>query len=273
MEALYWIFPYLGLGLLVGFFAGLLGIGGGGIMVPLLVMIFTYQGFAEAQLVHMALGTSMASIVLTSMSSAYHHHQREAVRWDVWQKMAFWLLLGTFTLSFFINYLPRTFLAIFFSVFMTYVAIQMFLNIKPKPSRTLPSQLGLGLTGFGIGGISALVAIGGGTMSVPFLTWCNIKVQHAIATSAALGVPIALAGAAGYMLSGWGHEGLPAYSVGYVYLPAVLLISLVSVFTVPFGVRLAHRLPVNVLKKVFALMMLLLALKMLQIIFIPNFFA
>ena len=266
MDMLYWTLPYLGLGLMVGFFAGLLGIGGGGIMVPLLVMIFTAQGFENTHLVHMALGTSMASIVLTSMSSAYHHHQRDAVRWDVWKKMAFWLLLGTFTLSFFTSYLPRTFLAIFFSVFMTYVAIQMFLNIKPKPSRTLPSQLGLGFTGFTIGGISALVAIGGGTMSVPFLTWCNVKIQHAIATSAALGVPIAIAGGIGYAMSGFGHEGLPTYSVGYVYLPAVLLISLVSVFIVPFGVKLSHRLPVGVLKKVFALMMLLLALKMLDII-------
>ena len=269
MDMLYWMLPYLGLGLIVGFFAGLLGIGGGGIMVPLLVMIFTYQGFAGVQLMHMALGTSMASIVLTSMSSAYHHHQRGAVRWDVWKKMALGLLLGTFTLSFFINYLPRTFLAVFFSVFMTYVAVQMFLNIKPKPHRTLPKGLGQGAVGFVIGGVSALVAIGGGTMSVPFLTWCNVKVQHAIATSAALGVPIALAGALGYMLSGWHEVDLPSYSVGYVYLPAVLLISLLSVVTVPLGVKLSHRLPVGVLKKVFALMMLLLALKMLQIVFFP----
>ncbi|MDQ7004624.1 MAG: sulfite exporter TauE/SafE family protein [Ghiorsea sp.] len=267
MEALFWIFPYLGLGLIVGFFAGLLGIGGGGIMVPLLVMIFTYQGFAETQLVHMALGTSMASIVLTSMSSAYHHHKHGAVRWDVWKKMFFGLLLGTFALSFFINDLSKNFLAIFFSVFMTYVAMQMFLNIKPQPHRTLPHRFGLGLVGFAIGGTSALVAIGGGTMSVPFLTWCNIKVQHAIATSAALGVPIALAGAMGYAMSGWEHEGLPIYSVGYVYLPAVLLVSLVSVLTVPWGVRLSHRLPVDMLKKVFAVLLLLLALKMLQMVF------
>jgi uncharacterized membrane protein YfcA len=272
MDMLYWILPYLGLGLIVGFFAGLLGIGGGGIMVPLLVMIFTFQGFDDKQLMHMALGTSMASIVLTAISSAYHHHLRAAVRWDVWKKMALGLLLGTFTLSFFINYLPRTFLAIFFSVFMTYVAVQMFLNIKPKPHRTLPSAWGLSIVGFAIGGISALVAIGGGTMSVPFLTWCNVKVQHAIATSAALGVPIAVAGAVGYMLSGWHEAYLPSYSVGYVYLPAVLLIALVSVVTVPLGVKLSHRLPVGVLKKVFAVMMLLLALKMLQIVFAPELF-
>ncbi len=267
MDTILWIFPYLGLGLVVGFFAGLLGIGGGGIMVPLLTMIFMVQGFDAAQLVHMALGTSMASIVLTAMSSAYNHHKHGAVRWDVWKQMALGLLLGTFILSFFTSYLPRTFLAIFFSVFMTYVAIQMFLNIKPKPHRTLPSKPGLGFVGFGIGGISALVAIGGGTMSVPFLTWCNVKIQHAIATSAALGVPIAVAGAVGYAIAGWGEQGLPAYCVGYVYLPAVVLISLVSIFTVPFGVRLSHRLPVGLLKKVFAVILLLLAIKMLDIVF------
>jgi uncharacterized membrane protein YfcA len=266
MIDLFWMLPYLGLGLIVGFFAGLLGIGGGGIMVPLLTMIFMAQGFDENQLVHMALGTSMAAIVTTSMASAYSHHQHGAVRWDVWKKMAVGLLLGTFILSFFTAYLPRTFLATFFSVFMTYVAIQMWLNIKPKPNRTLPSKAGLAGVGFGIGAISALVAIGGGTMSVPFLTWCNIKVQHAIATSAALGVPIALAGGVGYAISGWGEAHLPAYSAGYVYLPAVLLISLVSVFTAPFGARLSHTLPVNILKKIFAVILLLLAIKMLQLV-------
>lgn len=263
-----WIFPYLGLGLVVGFFAGLLGIGGGGIMVPLLTMIFMAKGFGQAHLVHMALGTSMAAIVTTSMASAYSHHQHGAVRWDVWKQMAVGLLLGTFTLSFFTAYLPRTFLAAFFSIFMTYVAIQMWINIKPKPSRTLPSKAGLAGVGFGIGAISALVAIGGGTMSVPFLTWCNVKVQHAIATSAALGVPIAVAGALGYAMSGWSEPHLPAYSVGYVYLPAVLLISVVSVFTAPIGAKLAHTLPVQLLKKIFAVILLLLAIKMLQMVFI-----
>ena len=266
MDILLWILPYLGLGLIVGFFAGLLGIGGGGMMVPLLTMIFMAQGFDQAQLVHLALGTSMAAIVTTSMASAYSHHKHGAVRWDVWKQMAPGLLLGTFILSFFTAYLPRAFLAVFFSIFMTYVAIQMWLNIQPKPHRTLPSQAGLAGVGFGIGGISALVAIGGGTMSVPFLTWCNVKVQHAIATSAALGVPIAVAGALGYAMSGWNEPDLPAYSVGYVYLPAVLLISVVSVFTAPLGAKLSHTLPVHLLKKIFAVVLLLLAIKMLQLV-------
>ncbi len=267
MDMILWVLPYLGLGLVVGFFAGLLGIGGGGMMVPLLTMIFMAQGFDDAHLVHMALGTSMASIVLTAMSSAYSHHQHGAVLWDVWKQMILGLLLGTFIVSFYTSYLPRTFLAVFFSVFMTYVAIQMFLNIKPKPNRSLPNKLGLGLVGLGIGGISALVAIGGGTMSVPFLTWCNVKMQHAIATSAALGVPIAVAGGVGYAIAGWGEQGLPVYSVGYVYLPAVLLISVVSIFIAPAGAKLAHQLPVALLKKIFAVILLLLAMKMLDMVF------
>jgi len=267
MDILYWMFPYLGLGLIVGFFAGLLGIGGGGILVPLLTMIFMAQGFDDTQLVHMALGTSMASIVFTAMSSAYSHHKHGAVHWDVWRYMAPGLLLGTLSLSFLTSYVPHTYLAVFFSLFMTYVAIDMFLNIKPKPSRCLPSPLGLGFVGFGIGGVSALVAIGGGMMSVPFLTRCNIKVQHAIATSAALGVPIALAGAVGYAIAGWGEQGLPAYSLGFVYMPAVVLVSVMSVFTAPWGAKLSHRLPVPMLKKVFAVVLLMLAFKMLDIVF------
>jgi len=259
-----WILPYLGLGLFVGFFAGLLGIGGGGIMVPTLTMLFIAQGLADAQHIHLALGTSLASIVVTSISSLRSHHQHGAVQWDIVKAIAPGILVGTFLLSYFAYFLSTTFLAILFSVFMSYVGLQMFLNIKPKPTRQLPGAVGINAAGFGIGGLSALVAIGGGTLVVPFLTWCNVKIQHAIGTSSAIGLPIALAGSVGYMLSGWNVEGLPQYSVGYVYLPAVLFISIVSVFTAPIGARLAHTLPVGVLKKIFAVIMLGLAIKMLQ---------
>ncbi|MDX8388101.1 MAG: sulfite exporter TauE/SafE family protein [Ghiorsea sp.] len=261
-----WILPYLVLGLAVGFFAGLLGIGGGGIMVPILTMLFVAQGFEGEQLVHMALGTSLASIVVTSLSSMYSHHKHGAVIWPVVRKMAPGILIGTFTLSYLASHFSSLFMALFFSAFMTYISVQMFLNIKPKPSRKLPENLGLTLTGFGIGGFSGLVAIGGGSLTVPFLTWCNVKIQHAIGTSSALGFPIAVAGSLGYMVSGWGQEGLPEHSLGFVYLPAVVLISLVSVFTAPLGAKLAHRLPVGLLKKIFGLILLALAIKMLQVV-------
>ncbi|MDQ6989440.1 MAG: sulfite exporter TauE/SafE family protein [Mariprofundaceae bacterium] len=266
MDEFSWMLPYLALGLAVGFFAGLLGIGGGGIMVPVLTMLFISQAFAGEHVLHLALGTSMASIVITSCSSLYNHHQRGAVRWDIVRMMALPLALGTLSLAMFASTLSSTFLAILFSVFMTYIAIQMFLDFKPKASRALPQPLILSVVGFSVGGLSALVAVGGGTLNVPFLTWCNINIKHAIGTSAALGLPIALAGSMGYMLSGWSVQGLPAYSLGYVYLPAVLLISLVSVFTAPFGVRFAHFLPISLLKKIFASILLLLAAQMLYIL-------
>jgi len=257
---------YLSLGLAVGFFAGLLGIGGGAIMVPLLTMLFMQQHFPEHHLVHLALGTSMAAIIITSLSSLRSHHQHRAVRWDIVKTMVMGILLGTFSLSLIASKLSPSFLVIFFSVFMALIAIQMFLNRQPKASRSLPSPMALSAVGFGIGGCSALVGIGGGSLHVPFLTWCNVHIKHAIGTSAALGLPSACAGALGYMCSGWGEPDLPAYSLGYVYLPAVLLIAGTSVFTAPLGAALAHKLPVALLKKIFAGILLLLAIKMLQVV-------
>lgn len=265
--AIEWIIAYLALGAVVGFAAGLLGIGGGGIMVPILTALFAAQGIENVHLVHMALGTSMAAIVVTAFSSLRTHHQHQAVLWPVVIRITPGILVGTFAATWLATLLPTRTLAIFFSCFMAYVALQMILNIKPKAQRQLPGTAGVSLAGLIIGGISALVAIGGGSLTVPFLTWCNVRIQQAIGTSAAVGLPIALAGALGYMINGWSAEGLPSYSVGYVFLPAVVLISVVSYFTAPFGARLAHRLPVATLKKIFAGLLLLLSLKMLQTVF------
>lgn len=262
-----WIAAYLALGAFVGFFAGLLGVGGGGIMVPVLATMFAAQGFAPGHLVHLSLGTSMAAIVLTSLSSLRAHHAHGAVRWDIVRGITPGVLLGTFGGTFVASRVPSAPLAIFFACFMGYVALQMVLNVKPKPSRELPGALGLAGVGGGIGVVSALVAIGGGSLSVPFMTWCNVRMQNAIGTSAAIGLPIALAGAAGYLVNGWGASGLPAWSVGYVYVPALVAISLVSTFTAPLGARLAHRLPVATLKKIFAVVLVLLSAKMLHTVF------
>jgi len=262
-----WIAAYLALGAFVGFFAGLLGVGGGGIMVPILTTMFAAQGFPHEHLVHVALGTSMAAIVVTSISSLRAHHAHGAVRWDIVRGIAPGVLAGTFAGTFVASRVASAPLAIFFGCFMAYVAVQMILNVKPKPSRELPGAVGLASVGGGIGVISALVAIGGGSLSVPFMTWCNVKMQNAIGTSAAIGLPIALAGAAGYLINGWGSTGLPQWSVGYIYLPALFAISLVSTFTAPFGARLAHRLPVGTLKKIFAGVLVLLSAKMLHTVF------
>jgi uncharacterized membrane protein YfcA len=260
---LWWAFLLLGAA--VGFFAGLLGVGGGGIMVPVLTSLFLSLGFAES--VHMALATSLAAIIVTSFASARSHHAHHAVLWPVVWRMSPGIIVGTLGAAFIAGMIPTKALAWFFSLFMAYVAVQMLWNIKPKPSRGLPTTLPLIAAGFGIGGISAFVAIGGGSLTVPFLTWCNVKVQQAIGTSAALGLPIAMSGTLGYAISGViaaPAQSMPPWSLGFVYVPAVLLISIVSFFTAPLGVKLAHRLPVPLLKKLFALLLLSLSAKMLH---------
>ncbi|NLY93858.1 MAG: sulfite exporter TauE/SafE family protein [Myxococcales bacterium] len=255
------------LGVAVGFFAGLLGVGGGGIMVPMLTSIFLSQGVPKDQVGHLALGTSMAAIVITSLSSLRAHHAHGAVLWPVVRRITPGILVGTFLGTFLAAQVKTAFLAIFFAVFMTYVAVQMLVGFKPKPSRELPGTLGLTGVGLGIGGVSSLVAIGGGSLSVPFMTYCNVKVQHAIGTSAAIGFPIALAGTLGYLLNGLGHEGMPPLSIGFIYVPALVLIAVTSSFTAPLGARLAHKLPVATLKRVFALVLLMLCAKMLADVF------
>lgn len=259
-----WILVYLGLGAVVGFFAGLLGIGGGGIMVPILTSLFAMQGFPHEHLVHMALATSMAAIIVTSVASLRAHHRHQAVIWSVVLSIAPGIIAGTFAGAVVAAMIPTVPLAIFFVVFMSYVALQMMLNVKPKPSRELPGKLGLSAVGMLIGVVSALVAIGGGSLSVPFMTWCNVKLQNAIGTSAAIGLPIALSGSLGYWLSGWHIEAMPALSFGYIYLPAVLSMTVLSVITAPVGASLAHRLPVAILKKLFAVMLIALSSKMLH---------
>ncbi|MDO9599504.1 MAG: sulfite exporter TauE/SafE family protein [Azoarcus sp.] len=267
MEFDLWWLAYLALGGAVGFFAGLLGVGGGGIMVPMLTTFFIAQGFGHDQVVHLALGTSMATIVLTSVTSLRAHHARGAVRWDIVRAITPGIVLGTFGGSFIASRVDTVPLAIFFACFMAYVSFQMLLNVKPKPARELPGMSGMTATGLGIGGVSALVAIGGGSLSVPFMTWCNVKVQHAIGTSAAIGLPIALAGTLGYLINGWSATGTPPLTLGYIYLPALVLVGVVSIFFVPYGATLAHRLPVATLKKVFAGVLILLSLKMLYGVF------
>lgn len=258
-----WILAFIALGSFAGFMAGLLGVGGGGIMVPLLTTIFLAQGINPDNVVHLALGTSMATIVTTSFSSMRAHQANQAVIWSIVQRMALGVILGTFLATFVAAQIPSLYLAIFFAVFMGYVSIQMFLNKKPRPSKQRASNTELFGVGAGIGAVSAIVSIGGGSLTVPYLTWRNIDIKKAIGTSAAMGLPISLAGATGYLLN---HDAVLAvipYTVGFVYLPAVLLMSLFSFFTAPLGAKLAHRLPVATLKKVFGGMLMLLSLKML----------
>jgi uncharacterized protein len=258
-----WLLAYLGLGAFAGFFAGLLGVGGGAIMVPVLTMFFAAQGFPEASVVHLALGTSMATIIFTSISSLRAHHKHGAVLWKVVRDIAPGIVVGTLAGAHFAARVPTKPLAVFFAVFITYVAVQMILNIKPKPSRELPGPLPMTAVGTGIGAVSALVAIGGGSLSVPFMTWCNVRVQNAIGTSAAIGFPIAVSGTVGYLRGGWGETGLPEGSFGFIYLPALAGTVVASMLVAPLGAKLTHTLPVAAVKRVFAGVLVLLSAKML----------
>ena len=250
-------------GAVVGVLAGLLGVGGGLVIVPILVFAFGLQGVSPEITMHLALGTSLASIIFTSISSFMAHHKRGAVHWTTVKRIVIGIFTGTFLGSCFASILSTEVLKIFFVVFLYFVAIQILTNKKPKSSRELPGLPGMFAAGNVIGFVSSLVGIGGGTLSVPFMVWCNVVVHHAIGTSAAIGLPIAIAGTIGYVFNGWGVPNLPEYSIGYVYTPALLGIAAISVLTAPLGVKLAHSLPVDKLKKIFAVLLMVVGTKML----------
>lgn len=253
---------YVALGLAAGFVAGLLGVGGGLIIVPILIWLFDAQGIAPAIQPHLALGTSLASILFTSLSSVRAHHRHGAVDWTTLRRLAPGIIAGTLAGAWLASLIPARPLKIFFVVFLFYAALQMALNFKPKPHRELPGAPGMFAAGSLIGGVSSWVGIGGGTLSVPFQVWCNVPLHRAIGTSAAIGFPIAAAGAIGYVSGGWHHADLPSGSLGFLSLPALAGIALGSVLTAPWGAKTAHSLPVAKLKKIFSLLLLALAIRM-----------
>ncbi len=254
---------FLLLGTIVGFMAGLLGIGGGGIMVPVLTGLFLAMGMSVDQVVHLALGSSMAAIIVTSMASLRAHHLRGGVLWDYVKRMSPGIIVGTFVATYFAAMASSLFLAVFFSVFMGIVALQMFLGKKPKAHAKQAGSKHLFLVGSGIGAISALVSIGGGSMTVPYLVWRNIDIKKAIGTSAAIGLPISISGTFGYVINGWSNTSWDNAMFGFVYLPGVVLISITSFLFAPLGAKMAHSLPIHLLKKVFALLLIVLSVKML----------
>ena len=252
------------LGLVTGFLAGMLGIGGGMIMVPFVTAILTARAVAAPLAIKMAIATSMATIVFTSISSVRAHHKRKAVRWDIVKGLAPGIVLGAALASLGVfSVLKGSSLALLFALFVGFSATQMFLDKKPAPSQQLPGLGGLTGAGTLIGFLSGLVGAGGGFISVPFMVWCNVAIHNAVATSAALGFPIALANVLGYVFGGVGLANLPPYSLGYVWVPALLVIASCSVLTAPLGARSAHQLPVKKLKRAFALILYLLAAYML----------
>jgi uncharacterized membrane protein YfcA len=257
----FWL-PYLVLGAFAGFLAGLLGVGGGLVIVPVLAFLFTTQHFNEANILHLALGTSLASIIFTSLSSVRAHHAHGALDCRMVLGITPGIVTGTLLGSVLAAHLSTAALKLFFVAFLFYAATQMVLDIRPKAHQQLPGKLGMFSAGNVIGAVSSLVGIGGGTLSVPFMLWCNVAMHRAIGTSAAIGFPIAIAGAAGYILNGMAADNLPAHSLGFIYLPALAGIALASIITAPLGARTTHRLPVKRLKKIFAVLLYLLGIQM-----------
>ncbi|CAK7008548.1 MAG: hypothetical protein DELT_00347 [Desulfovibrio sp.] len=253
---------YLILGVFVGILAGLLGVGGGVVLVPILDIALPYEGIHESVAHHMALATSMGSIMFTSLSSTRSHNKRGTVRWDIVKAMTPGLLAGTLAGTFVVSGIPAKPLKLVFAVFLTYTAVQMILDLKPKASFHLPGVSGLFLAGACIGVVSSFVGIGGGALIIPFLVMCNVPMLNVIGASAAMGFPIALAGAAGYIYNGWGHTTLPEYSLGFIYLPALIGLVATSMLLAPYGVKLSHSLPVKTLKKFFGILLAVMAARM-----------
>jgi len=252
IELLQTILIYLALGACAGLLAGLLGIGGGLIIVPTLIWSFHLQGMTEAIVMHLAIGTSHATIVITSLSSIRAHHRRSAVLWPVFRSLTPGIVVGALLGVAIAGALPGNVLQVMFGVFVLLVAAQLSFGVAPPSHRGLPGTPGMLAAGGVIGTVSAIVGIGGGSLTVPFLTWCNTSIRKAVATSAACGLPIAISSAIGFVIAGWNVPGLPAWSGGYVYGPALLGVAIASMLSAPFGAKLAHTLPIIILRRIFA---------------------
>lgn len=254
---------YLLLGAFAGVLAGLFGVGGGLVIVPVLVFIFQSQEVSGSLIMHLAIGTSLATIVVTSLSSVRAHHRREAVLWPIVGRLTPGIIAGALLGAALADFIPSDSLRLLFGVFELLVAVQLGLAARVAPRRPLPGWPGTSLAGVLIGSVSSAIGIGGGTLIVPFLAWCSVSLRHAVAAAAAGGLPLALAGSVGFMMTGWHEAQLPAWSSGYVYWPAFAAIATASVLFAPLGARLAHALPVMVLQRTFALFLAALGVRML----------
>jgi len=250
-------------GACAGFLAGLLGIGGGMILVPFMIIVFNHQNFSQDIIVHMAIATGMTTILFTSLSAIWTHHKHGSINWQLVTGFTPGIIAGSFVGgSELFDAFNTGWLSLFFAVFIVYTSIQMFINKKPKPERDLPGKVGLFSYGAFSGALSSLLGAGGAFVTVPFMIWCNVKPHIAMATSSGLGFPIALASTLGYIFGSYGRPDLPAGSFGFIYLPAVACIVATSIFTAPLGAKLARKLNVVELKRVFGVMLMFLALFM-----------
>ena len=258
---------YLAVGAVAGLMAGLFGIGGGMIIVPVLVIAFASQGFSSDVLVHMAVATSLATIAFTAISSVKTHHEKGAVDWDIVVGLSLGILFGAVLGVITADWLSGIWLQTVIGISALMVAAQMGFGLQPKPTRQVPGKAGLAGAGGFIGWASAICGIGGGSLTVPYLTWCNHPMQRSVATAAACGLPIAVVGAVSNVIVGWDNPNLPAETFGYVYWPALLGIVVTSVPFARIGAKLAHKLSPQRLKKLFALLLVGVGLKFLSVHF------
>ena len=252
---------YLAIGAATGFFAGLLGIGGGTIIVSSLALMFAAQGVPQPYVMHMAIGTSLAAIMAGAWASFRTHDRHAAVDWSVVKPMIPGVLVGVFAGAVLARVMGGGFLKVFFLSFMTLIIVQTVFDLKPKAARGLPGTAGLAATAVLIGTSSSLFGGGAAAVGVPFFTWCGMTMHRAIGTVAALGFPVAIAGAVAYAIAGLGVPGMPAWSVGFVYLPAFVGIAAASLLVAPFGARLAHRLQGPTLRRIFAVFLIAIGVK------------
>jgi len=263
MEWLGLTLPYLVLGCCAGFVAGLFGVGGGLIIVPALVFLFQQQHVAASGIMQLALGTSLATIVVTSLASIRAHQRQGNIRWELFRRLTPGIIVGVFCGSWVADLIDSDSLRTGFSLFVIVVAIQIALELRPAAKHRHAGKAEVGLAGTLIGLVSALVGIGGGTLTTPYLLWNAISIRQAIGTSAACGLPIAVFGSIGYMIAGQDAGQLPAGSSGYIYWPAWLGIIATSMLFAPLGAKLTGILPERALKKVFALLLFVIATRLL----------
>jgi len=254
------IFILLACGAVSGVLAGMLGIGGGMILVPFMIIVFNHQQFDQGIIVHMAIATGMATILFTSLSAIRAHHKHGTIDWKLVIALTPGVISGGLIGgSELFDAFPTSWLSLFFAIFIVYTSIQMFINKKPKPGRQLPGKLGLFSFGAFTGALSSLLGAGGAFVTVPFMIWCNVTPHAAMASASGLGFPIAVAATIGYVFGSWNHPGLPPGSMGFIYLPAVTCIVATSIFTAPLGAKMARNMNTANLKRVFGGMLFFLA--------------
>lgn len=259
------VLVFLATGAAAGVLAGLFGVGGGLIVVPALALVLPGLGTAPQVVMQSAIGTSLAVVGLTAISSTRSHHARGGVAWPLFRGLVPGILVGGLGGAVIAHHASTALLRLCVGIGALVISIQMLADIAPKATRKLPGPIALGIVGVVIGTLSSLIGIGGGSLTVPYLVFHNVDMKRAVGTSAAVGIPIAWAGAIGFAWNGAGVSGLPSLSVGYIDVVAFLCIAVMSVLTAPLGAKLAHGLPPKRLKQAFAGFLVLVGLRMLTV--------